>query len=149
MISEYFKNDVANNDLLGVAISLKDSVLFDKTLGEFEELLAYAEANFDNLYQEHNGDVLDTNAMDQEQLKKQLSMLTINFSSERVDYVRAICKKIYGDSSITSSDEATVEKFETFVEEVEENKKSSKLIPMGIGAVVLIAVIIILIFLLK
>ena len=99
MISNEYKNAVKTNDKLLVRIMLTDSLIIDTSYKEFNEMEEYAEKNFD-LYEKHDGEVLDNDPTHwtKDYMNDQLSRLPDNFSHERVDLLKRICRKIYGCS---------------------------------------------------
>ncbi|MDE6167774.1 MAG: hypothetical protein K2G28_04880, partial [Acetatifactor sp.] len=56
-LSSDFINAVDSHDSIMTRIMLKDSMLVDLTLKEFQERLAYAERKMSDLYDEHDGEV--------------------------------------------------------------------------------------------
>lgn len=96
-ISQDFINAVAEKDLMMVHIMLKDSMVVDPTFKEFDTLLVYAENNLEELYDEHDGEVFanDLSAWTKDYLAEQMVNVVTNFSKERVEFLKNICKHLY------------------------------------------------------
>ena len=94
--TQYFKDSVKKNDLLGVRIMMKDSLLRDPTFKEFEQMESIAK-HMDDLYQYHDGREFNTNRdeWDDEYLAKEQARLITNFSHERVDHIKDIITYLY------------------------------------------------------
>lgn len=81
-LSDDFKDAVDSHDVLMTRIMLKDSMLVDLTLRQFEERLAYAESNMDDLYDEHDDEAFneDVTSWTEDYLAEQMVKLVNNFS---------------------------------------------------------------------
>lgn len=73
-LSSDFINAVDSHDNIMTRIMLKDSMLVDLTLKQFQERLAYAERKMSDLYDDHDGEVFtsDIIAWNQELLDQQM-----------------------------------------------------------------------------
>lgn len=96
-VTKDFKDAVNNNQKTKIRIMLKNSMIIDPSLKTFDEMLAYAEKNLPDIYDEHNGEELinDSSAWDEQYMNQQMVVLVTNFSKERIDLLRKIVKKLY------------------------------------------------------
>lgn len=94
-LSDDFKNAVESHDVLMTRIMLKDSMLVDLTLRQFEERLAYAESNMDDLYDEHDDEAFneDVTSWTEDYLAEQMVKLVNNFSRERIAFLKKMVRK--------------------------------------------------------
>ncbi len=83
-----FKQTVDSGDLVGTRISLANEMMLDPRGESFREMRAYAESVFPNLYEVHNGAVLekDRNKWNEDLLFNTRNDLDDNFSRERLDH---------------------------------------------------------------
>lgn len=116
-LSSDFINAVDSHDSIMTRIMLKDSMLVDLTLKEFQERLAYAERKMSDLYDEHDGEVFtsDITAWDQELLDQQMVKVVGNFSRERIVFLKKLVRNVHSQAA----EEADRDEF------VEKNKDSS------------------------
>lgn len=98
-LTNEFIDAVANNKKTRVRIMLKDIMLVDPSLRQFNEMLSYAESNMDNLYDEHNGEDLDGNSATwtEDYMNQQMVSVVTNFSRERVNTLKKIVEFLYGN----------------------------------------------------
>lgn len=98
-ISKDFINAVEEKDLLMVRIMLKDSMILDPTLAEYYALSDYAERHMNDLYDVHDGENLieDMELWTKDYLDEQMVVVVNNFSKERVELLKRICKHLYND----------------------------------------------------
>ena len=96
-ITQEFRDAVKNKDNRMVRIMLKDSLLVDPTFREFNEMLKIAESDITDLYDEHDGEVLkyEESIWTKDYMDEQMVQVVYNFSKERVDLLKRICKHIY------------------------------------------------------
>lgn len=96
-IAEEFREAIENDNTLRIRIMLKNSLIVDPTFREFKEMLSFAENNISNLYDEHDGEVLkyETFQWNKEYMDKQMVELIDNFSKERINLLKNICKHLY------------------------------------------------------
>lgn len=106
-ISQEFKEAVEEKKLIRVRIMLKDSLLVDPTLMQFEELENYAASNLSDLYVEHDGEALhdDAGAWTQDYLNQQMVTAVSNFSKERIGLLKRMVRHIYSDRADRIRDE--------------------------------------------
>lgn len=101
-ITQEFREAVNNKDTRMVRIMLKDSLVVDPTFTEFNQMRALAEANIVNLYDEHDGEVLksEATAWTKDYMDEQMVQAVYNFSKERINLLKSICKHLYGQRAI-------------------------------------------------
>ena len=97
-LTNEFIDAVANNKKTRVRIMLKDIMLVDPSMKAFNEMLSYAESNMDNLYDEHDGESLNSNSAtwDEDYMNQQMVSVVTNFSMERVNTLKRIVEFLYG-----------------------------------------------------
>lgn len=98
-ITQEFRQAVQNRDTRMVRIMLKDSLVVDPTFAEFNQMSSLAEANIEDLYNEHDEDVLkyETTSWTKEYMDEQMVQVVYNFSKERINLLKSICKHLYGE----------------------------------------------------
>lgn len=96
-MEENFKTLVLDHDLTSVRVSLKDSIIYDPTLSEFDDMLKYACSHLPDLFQEDNKALYSDSEINKSLLNEQLAYLMTNFSKERINYIRSICDVVYKD----------------------------------------------------
>lgn len=98
VITQEFRQAVQNKDTRMVRIMLKNSLVVDPTFAEFNQMNALAEANIEALYDEHDGEVLksETTAWTKDYMDEQMVQVVYNFSKERINLLKSICKHLYG-----------------------------------------------------
>lgn len=96
-ITQEFIEAVNNKDIRMVRIMLKDSLVVDPTFVEFNKMSTLAEGNIVNLYDEHDGEILKSKAIEwnKDYMDKQMVQVVYNFSRERINLLKDICKYIY------------------------------------------------------
>lgn len=111
-LSSDFINAVDSNDSIMTRIMLKDSMLVDLTLRQFQERLVYAERKMSDLYDEHDGEVFtsDITAWDQELLDQQMVKVVGNFSRERVAFLKKLVRNVYSQAAQEADRDEFVEK---------------------------------------
>lgn len=94
-----FKKAVTGNDVSFVRIMLKDSMVIDPNFYEFEQLIEYAQTHLRELYDEHDGEVFpgDTSTWNENMLNEQMVNVVYNFSKERIEFLKRICRHVYSD----------------------------------------------------
>lgn len=100
-ITNEFKDAVESGKKIRVRIMLKDIMLVDPTMGQFDEMLNYALNNMTELYDEHNDEVLKYSSAEWNEAYLNNQMVTVvnNFSKERVELLRNMIKFIYRDKA--------------------------------------------------
>lgn len=111
-ISSDFINAVDSHDNIMTRIMLKDSMLVDLTLKQFQERLAYAERKLSDLYDDHDGEVFtsDITAWDQDLLDQQMVKVVGNFSRERIAFLKKLVRNVYAQKAQEADQEEFVEK---------------------------------------
>lgn len=90
-ITEAFKNDVASNNVKGIRIMMKNSMLVDPSFAEFNEMCEYAK-NVSGLYDIHDGKVFiqDSDQWNDSYMNKTMVELIGNFSKERIAHLKKV-----------------------------------------------------------
>lgn len=98
-ISPDFRDAVAANDTRLVRIMMKDSMTLDPSFAEFDALSDYASASMTDLYDQHDGEIFpeDKAEWDKDLMNEQMVNVIYNFSSERISFLRSICKVVYAE----------------------------------------------------
>lgn len=96
-VNNELKESIMNGDVMMTRIILKDSLVVDPTFVEFDEMLSYAEGHMENLYDEHDGEELiyDQTHWTKDYMDQQMVTVVNNFSVERVDVLKSICKSLF------------------------------------------------------
>lgn len=100
MIDSEFKNAVDSNNIGLVRIMLKDSLMIDPTGKFFDELFNYAQDRLGNeLLEKYDGEnlIYDKNLWNKKFFNQEMIKLIDNFSIERINFLKEICKFIYAD----------------------------------------------------
>lgn len=100
-ISNEFREAIQTGRKTSVRIMLKDIILVDPTMAQFDEMLNFAKANIPDLFDEHNEEVLkyDCSDWNESYLNNQMVAVVSNFSKERVELLRSMVKYIYRDKA--------------------------------------------------
>lgn len=98
-ITNEFREAVELGKKVRVRIMLKDSMLVDVTMRQFDEMLDYALVNISDLYDEHDEEELkySSSEWNEAYLNSQMVSVVSNFSKERVDLLKNIVKFLYRD----------------------------------------------------
>lgn len=98
-ISKELIEAVNSKNVTLVRIILKNSLIMDPTFKEFDEEIAYAEKNINNLYEEYDGYELEENKSkwNKDYMDEQLNNLLYNFSKKRINHLKDICRVVYED----------------------------------------------------
>lgn len=96
-ITQEFKEAVNSKNSRLVRIMLKDSLVVDPTFIEFNEMIKMAKSKITDLYDKHNGEVLkdDISSYSKDYMNEQMFKVVDNFSEERVELLKNICKHLY------------------------------------------------------
>lgn len=100
-VTKEFMDAVQEGKIMRVRIMLKDSLLVDPTGSQFHEMEHYAIGQLDNLYVEHDGEVLnyDVTAWGENYLNEQMVVVVNNFSEERVGLLKSMVRYLYKDKA--------------------------------------------------
>lgn len=109
-VSAEFKDAVNSGNLIRVRVMLKNSMQSDLTLRDFEEKVKYAESNLPDLYDVHDGEMLndDITTWSFDALDTQTARVVNNFSRERVDYIKKLVRHLYAKQVQVAEREAFV-----------------------------------------
>lgn len=111
-VTNEFLEAVEEKDTLMVRIMLKDSMVFDPTLCSFDEMASIAEKSISDLYDIHNGEVFtsDISKWNKNHMDEQMVILLDNFSKERIQHLKNVCKHIYAERADQMEKERIVDK---------------------------------------
>lgn len=100
-ITNDFKEAVDLGKKIRVRIMLKDIMLVDPTMRQFDEMMSYALSKLPDLYDEHDDEELkyDSSEWNETYLNSQMVTVVNNFSKERIDLLRNMVKFIYRDKA--------------------------------------------------
>ena len=135
-LSSDFINAVDSHDSMLTHIMLKDSMLVDLTLRQFEEELAYAEEKMPDLYDEHDGEAFpnDITMWNKQLMNDQMVKVVTNFSKERIEFLRKLVRNIYSQKAEQADKDAFIESHRTVDNSVQAGAGVA-----AIGAVVAVA----------
>jgi hypothetical protein len=96
-VTDEFRQAVEDKKIIRVRIMLKDSMLVDPTMLQFDEMLSFALPLLDNLYDEHDDEILeyDKTKWNENYLNKEMVTIVNNFSKDRIELLRNIVKYLY------------------------------------------------------
>lgn len=96
-LTKDFMDAVESRKIIRVRIMLKDIMLVDPTMKMFDEMMEYASAKLDNLFDEYDGETLkyDSSEWNEAYLNEQMVVVVNNFSKERIELLRNIVKYLY------------------------------------------------------
>lgn len=94
-ITNSFRDAVANGNVKGVRIMMKDSLLVDPSFAEFNEMSRLA-AKLNGLYDPHDGREFQNNASawTDDYMDKLMVQVVGNFSKERLEHLKAVVKHL-------------------------------------------------------
>lgn len=100
-ITNEFMDAVQSRKVIRVRIMLKDSLLVDPTGIQFDEMEKYATSQMDNIYMEHDGEILDfdVNSWNEEYLNQQMVIVVNSFSKERIQLLKSMVRYLYRDKA--------------------------------------------------
>lgn len=98
-ITVEFKEAIQVGNVMRVRIMLKNSLLVDPTVKQYDEMEKYACAKMENIYVEHNGEHLDfeISSWSKNYLNQQMAVVVDNFSKERIGLLKAMVRYLYKD----------------------------------------------------
>ena len=87
---------ISKNNIIGIRLMLKNSLLVDPTFSEFDYMMHLAK-DVDELYQQHDlrAFEIDSSKWNDDYLAKEMTRLIYNFSRERLDHVKEIVRKLH------------------------------------------------------
>lgn len=146
-ISKEFMDTVASGNVLRTRIILSNYMVVDPAFREFDEALKYALEFMTDLVEPHDGENLNYNMTEwtKEYFNKESTNLVDNFSRERIDLLRCMCRHLYKGSAsgkshkmvasgFASSDNTSVHDGKRSV-----SKKQAGAVAAGTGAIVAVA----------
>lgn len=97
-LTNEFIDAVNDKRMIRVRIMLKDSMLVDPSLNDYNEMLDYANSKLDDLYDNHDGEKLSYEMYEwnENYLNDQMVKVVNNFSKERLELLCNIVRKLYG-----------------------------------------------------
>lgn len=105
MIADEFSEAVKSKNLLMIRIMLKDSLLIDKSFSMFNEMGSYAENKGIDFWMEQTEELeVSPGPWTVDQMNYELVALVNSFTKERLSYVKAIIKSIYGSYQAPETD---------------------------------------------
>ena len=95
-ITNSFKNAVVNENVTGIRIMMKDSLLVDPTFKEFDEMRKLS-SDVKGLYDPHDGgtQISNSSAWDDKYMDDLMYQIVNNFSKERLDHLKAVVRKLH------------------------------------------------------
>lgn len=98
-LTETFKKAVEENSKVHVRIMLKDAMLVDPSMKNFNEMISYAEQKMPDLYDLHDGEKLKDSEADwnRDYMNEQMVAGVTNFSRERISLLKQIIRYLYKD----------------------------------------------------
>ena len=126
-ITKEFMEAVQAGNKMRVRIMLKDSLLIDPTIMQFEEMEHYAAQKMRNLYTEHDGEELnfDTSTWNEDYLNRQMVVVVNCFSKERIDLLKKMVGFLYKEK---------VDKIRNEEKRIEKQHKTQKQVGAGMAA---------------
>lgn len=104
-IPNSFMEAIKNGDVKSIRIMMKDSLLFDPTFAEFNEMSRLA-SGVAGLYDQHDGGnefQHDKSAWNDDYMSMMMVQVVMNFSKERLDHLKAVVKHLRPVVSHSSS----------------------------------------------
>ncbi len=102
-----FKRVVDAGDVISTRLFLANEMMLDPRGNSFKEMLSYAEATLNDLFEAHNNSVFDMNEQNwnEELLFSVKNDLDSNFSRERLDYYYELAKVVLKDKANSLEEE--------------------------------------------
>ena len=134
-ITNEFREAVENGKKIRVRIMLKDIMLVEPTMKQFDEMLEFAKTNISDLFDEHDGEGLkyDRSDWNESYLNNQMVVVVSNFSKERVALLRNMVKHLYRDKA---------EKINASARNQNEIRVTRKQVGIGVTTVGAVAVVV-------
>ena len=145
-LSEKFYSAVNANDVRGVRIMMKNSLLADPTFEEFAQMES-ASRSMPGLYDQHNGKelILDKSKWTDDYMNSQMVQVVHNFSHERLDHLKSVVRHLRPVTSrssaaprVSSRPANSANRNMSFKEQMERDKANGTYIGSGLatGAVI-------------
>ncbi len=92
-VTGLFKENIAKNDVLGIRIMMKNSLLFDPTFADFDEMTRLAR-NVEGLYDVYDGETLieDKASWTEDYMNTLMVKVVDNFSKERLAHLKRVVR---------------------------------------------------------
>lgn len=99
IITDAFKDAVKENDVRLLRIMMKNSLLVDTTHSEFNQMMKLTK-KVSGLMDVHDGEKLnhDASVWTKDYMDNQMAQSVYNFSPERIDLLKNMTKKLYGNN---------------------------------------------------
>lgn len=96
-ITQEFKNAVTQGDVRTVRIMIKDSLVVDPSFSECNQMISLSGA-MSGLFDAHDGEKLnyDISTWSKDYMDEQMVQVVYNFSKERFELLKSVCKHLYG-----------------------------------------------------
>lgn len=97
-IGDKFIEAVNDNKIIRVRIMIKDSLLVDRSFRQANKMIKVAEKKMPDLWDEHDDRELDYDKShwNDDLMNREMVRVVNNFSHERIDFLKAIVKYLYG-----------------------------------------------------
>lgn len=139
-LTDAFIDAVSNNDTVLTKIMLKDIMLIDPSFKSFDEMIAYAEKNMPELYDEHDSEEFSDSydSWTEDYMNEQLTALVGNFSKERIRFLKSIIQYLYKDQIKEKASSASHSTKEGTEVQTTNNRQAAGGVLTAVGAGVLI-----------
>ncbi len=133
-----FKRTVDSGDLEGARISLANEMMLDPRGESFNEMRIYAEKTFPNLYDAHDGAILDSNKdhWNEALLFSTKNALDDNFSKERLDFYFDLAKEVLKEKATALDKEISIPSYSKEMadsyDQAENHRQNMKPLYMGL-----------------
>lgn len=107
-ITDSFRDAVSSNDVTGLRIMMKDSLLVDPSFSQFEEMYRLAK-NVPGLFDSHDGKKFENNKSlwNDDYMNKLMVQIVYNFSHERLNHLKEVVQTLRpersGNESLSTS----------------------------------------------
>jgi hypothetical protein len=94
-ITNSFKTAISNGDICGLRIMMKNSLLFDPTFAEFDEMVCFAQG-INGLFDTHDGREFKSKESDwdEDYMDREMVRVVDNFSHERISHLKDVVRKL-------------------------------------------------------
>ena len=104
-VSKELIEAVESNDILGVRLILKNSLILDPSGNSFSEMLEYTSSKISDLFVTHDGELFkDKNEWNKDYYNEQTVKVVNNFSVERVELLKNMAKMLFDNSNEVKKD---------------------------------------------
>lgn len=104
-LSQEFTDAVMSGNEMRVRIMMKDAMLLDPSMKQFDAMLKYASENMNDIYDEHDGEELitDKSKWDKSYMNDEMVAVVDNFSKERIRLLKNIVTYLYMPEEASSA----------------------------------------------